>query len=110
MAVLDYPGYSTLVGQTWNADSGSFYANGINMQFTEQIIFGAETIFVGYKHIACQYKVKDSILNGYLYVPESLATKFIFGDAEKPNGNFDVTGAVLLIYTTNANIYIKYVP
>ena len=109
MAILNYAGYSGLVGQTWTADSAEFYTTPITIQFTEKIIFGSETVYVGYKHIACQYQVKDSILNGYLYVPESLVTKFVFGDAEKLNGDFDLTAGVLTIFTRDSNIFVSYV-
>jgi hypothetical protein len=107
--IFDYAAYSTLVGQTWTADSGEIDGNSILPQFTEKIIFGAQTVYVGYKIIACQYQVKDSILNGYLYVPESLQTKFIFGNAEKKNYQFEsVAGPKLKIYST-ATIFMSYV-
>lgn len=107
--ILDYAGYSTLANTAFPADSAVFYGDVFTMQFPETITFGDVTIFVGYKHIACQYQVKDSILIGYLYVPETLETKFIFGDAEKVNGDFDLSLDVLKIYTKDSNIYIKYV-
>jgi hypothetical protein len=108
MAALDYAGYSTLVGQTWTASAGQINGFAIMPQFTEKIIFGSETVYVGYKIIQCQYQVKDSILNGYLYVPESLQTKFIFGNAEKKNILFDLSGGVLSIYSREL-IFMSYV-
>jgi len=107
--ILDYAGYSTLASTTFTASGAEVYGNSLSMQFTEKIIFGAVTVFVGYKHIACQYQVKDAILNGYLYVPESLETKFIFGAAEKVNGDFDLTLGVLTIYTRDVNVFVTYV-
>lgn len=109
MAVLDYAGYSALANTTWTASAGDFYGTSLVSRFDEIIEFGNETIFVGYKEIEVTYRVKDSILYGVLYIPETLETKFIFGGAEKLNGDFDLGGGVLLIYSTDSNIYIKYV-
>jgi hypothetical protein len=40
----------------------------------------------------------------------NLNIKFVVGDAEKPTGNFDLDIGILLIYTKDINIYMKYVP
>ena len=106
---LDYAGYSTLASTTWNISSGDFYGNAITPQFTEKIIFGAVTVGVGFKTIACEYQVKDSILIGYLYVPESLITKFVFNGAEKINSSFDLTAGVLTIFSKDVNVSMSYV-
>lgn len=106
---LNYAGYSTLVSTTWTANNGEFYGNAITPQFTEKIIFGAETIGVGFKTIACEYQVKDAILIGYLYVPEDLITKFVFSGAEKINSSFDLTGGVLTIFSKDVNVNMSYV-
>ncbi len=106
---LNYAGYSTLVSTTWTATNGDFYGNAITPQFTEKIIFGAETIGVGFKTIACEYQVKDAILIGYLYVPEDLITKFVFSGAEKINSSFDLTGGVLTIFSKDVNVSMSYV-
>jgi hypothetical protein len=106
---LNYAGYSTLVSTTWTATNGEFYGNTITPQFTEKIIFGAETIGVGFKTIACEYQVKDAILIGYLYVPEDLITKFVFSGAEKINSSFDLTGGVLTIFSKDVNVSMSYV-
>lgn len=110
MAVLDYAGYSALATKTYTASGGSFKGTATTMQFSEVIEFGAETIGVGFKTIACTYKVKDSAMVGYLYVPETLETYFVFGNARKVNGDFDITGGVLTIFhPTDATIWIEYV-
>ncbi len=106
---LNYAGYSTLVSTTWTATNGEFYGNAITPQFAEKIIFCAETIGVGFKTIACEYQVKDSILIGYLYVPEDLITKFVFSGAEKINSSFDLTGGVLTIFSKDVNVSMSYV-
>ena len=106
---LNYAGYSTLVSTTWTATNGEFYGNAITPQFTEKIIFGTETIGVGFKTIACEYQVKDAILIGYLYVPEDLITKFVFSGAEKINSSFDLTGGVLTIFSKDVNVSMSYV-
>jgi hypothetical protein len=107
--ILDYAGYSTLANTVYPADSAVFYANVFTMQFPETITFGDVTTFTGYKHIDVTYEINGSILIGYLYVPESLETKFVFGNSEKVNGDFDLSLDVLKIYTKDSNIYIKYV-
>lgn len=106
---LNYAAYSTLASTTWTATNGEFYGNAITPQFTEKIIFGAETIGVGFKTIACEYQVKDAILIGYLYVPEDLITKFVFSGAEKINSSFDLTGGVLTIFSKDVNVSMSYV-
>jgi hypothetical protein len=106
---LNYAGYSTLASTTWIATNGEFYGNTITPQFTEKIIFGAVTVGVGFKTIACEYQVKDAILIGYLYVPEDLITKFVFSGAEKINSSFDLTGGVLTIFSKDVNVSMSYV-
>jgi hypothetical protein len=106
---LDYAAYSTLASTTWDASYGEFYGNAITPQFTEKIIFGAVTVNIGYKIIACEYQIKDSILIGYLYVPESLITKFMFNSAEKINSSFDLTAGVLTIFSKDVNVSMSYV-
>lgn len=105
---LNYAAYSDLADTTWIIDSGSAYGNAIVLQFIEKISFKEVTLDKGFKTIACLYEVKRNRLVGYLYVPESLATKFVFGNAEKQNTSFDITEGVLRIYTTK-NIYFNYV-
>jgi hypothetical protein len=75
----------------------------------KEIIFGAVTVGVGFKTIACEYQVKDAILIGYLYVPEDLITKFVFNGAEKINSSFDLTAGVLTIFSKDVNVSMTYV-
>ena len=114
MPVLSYGGFSALASTTWNLDSGSLYGNAITPQFTESIVFGVETLYSGYKEIECTLNIKDQILFGFLRVDDlgggNLNIKFVVGDAEKPTGNFDLDIGILLIYTKDINIYMKYVP
>lgn len=105
---LDYAAYSDLANTIWVSTNGSAYGNAITPQITEKLIFGEVTLDKGFKTIACQYEIKKNRLTGYLYVPEDLKTKFIFGNAQKANSIFDITEGVLRIYTTK-NIYTNYV-
>jgi len=78
--ILDYAGYDRLENTIWTSTNGSAYGNETSSPYNEIITFGAVTLYNGYKLIACEYKVKQSKYVGYLYVPESLVTKFIFGN------------------------------
>ena len=106
---LDYAGYSNLKDTSWTTKDGSAYGNEISLPFTEIITFGDVTLYKGYKLIACEYQVKTSKMVGYLYVPESLVTKFIFGNAEKQNSSFDLTDSMLTIYSKDPDVYMSYV-
>lgn len=106
---LDYAGYSTLADTTWTSTNGSAYGNEITLPFSEVIIFGSVTLYKGYKLIDCEYQVKRSKMVGYLYVPESLVTKFIFGNTEKQNSSFDITDGKLTIYSKDPDVYMSYV-
>lgn len=107
--ILNYAGFSALENTDWEGSSGLFYGNTITLQYPESISFGAQTIYVGYKIIACEYRVKESILIGHLYIPESLIVKFVFGEAEKKTGQWFLSGTDLRIFQTDANIRIDYV-
>ena len=106
---LDYASYSNLKDTTWTSTNGSAYGNEITLNFSEIITFGAVTLYTGYKLIACEYQVKRSKMVGYLYVPETLVTKFIFGNAEKQNSSFDITDGKLTIYSKDPDVYMSYV-
>jgi hypothetical protein len=106
---LDYAAYSNLADTTWTSTNGGAYGNIITLPFSEIIIFGAVTLYTGYKLIACEYRIKKSNMVGYLYVSETLVTKFIFGNAEKQNSSFDLTDGKLTIYSKDPDVYMSYV-
>jgi hypothetical protein len=114
MPVLSYGGFNALENTTWNLDSGSFYGTATIPQFSESILFGTETLYTGYKEIQCTLNISTQILYGVLRVDDlgggNLNIKFIVGDAEKITGNFDLDTGILLIYTKDINIFMKYVP
>jgi len=107
--ILDYAGYNRLENTIWTSTNGSAYGNQITSPYNEIITFGAVTLYNGYKLIACDYKVKQSKYVGYLYVPESLVTKFIFGNTEKQNGRFELSSGILTIYSKDENVSMSYV-
>lgn len=106
---LNYAAYSDLANTIWTSTNGSAYGNEITLPFSEVITFGDVTLYKGYKLITCEYQVKRSKMAGYLYVPESLVTKFIFGNAEKQNSSFDITDGKLTIYSKDPDVYMSYV-
>jgi hypothetical protein len=106
---LKYSGYDKLENTTWTSTNGNAYGNEITLPFSEIITFGTVTLYKGYKLIACEYKVKNSKMVGYLYVPESLVTKFIFGNTEKQNGRFELSSGILTIYSKDENVSMSYV-
>jgi hypothetical protein len=106
---LKYSGYDKLENTIWTSTNGSAYGNEITLPFSEIITFGTVTLYKGYKLIACEYKVKRSKMVGYLYVPESLVTKFIFGNTEKQNGRFELSNGILTIYSKDPDVYMNYV-
>lgn len=109
MAVLTYADYSLLASTTFTVSGGEFYGTTLTHEYDEVIEFGICILFDDHKEIECNYIVNKNISTGILYVPEFDPSYFILNGVYIYNGDFDLTGGVLKIYTLNSNIYTEYV-